>query len=164
MPSIRSFPPVANTNATVLILGSMPGKESLRQNQYYAHPQNAFWKIMGDVIGANPGLPYDEQLNKLRSSRIALWDVLASCTRETSLDSHIRQESANDFTSFFAQHPQIVRVFFNGSKAEQSFRKFVLNRQTLPPLEFRRLPSTSPAHAGMRYTDKLQAWRAAMNL
>ena len=164
MSHLHSFAPVSKADAKILILGSMPGKKSLAENQYYAHPQNAFWKIMGDLIGANPGLPYDERLNKLRSSRIALWDVLASCTRKTSLDSHIRQESANDFTSFFAQHPQIVRVFFNGSKAEQSFRKFVLNRQALPPLEFRRLPSTSPAHAGMRYTDKLLAWRAAMDL
>ena len=163
MAHIHSFAPVSTADATILILGSMPGKKSLQESQYYAHPQNAFWKIMGDLIGAKPGLPYDERLNILGSARLALWDVLASCTRETSLDSHIRQESANDFTSFFTQHPQIVQVFFNGSKAEQCFRKFVLNRQTLPPLEFQRLPSTSPAHAGMSYADKLQAWRAAIN-
>lgn len=163
MSKLHSFAPVSQADANILILGSMPGRRSLQENQYYAHPQNAFWKIMGDLIGAKPGLPYGERLNILSSARLALWDVLASCTRETSLDSHIRQESANDFTSFFAQHPQIVRVFFNGSKAEQCFRKFVLNRQTLPPLEFQRLPSTSPAHAGMRYADKLQAWRTALN-
>lgn len=163
MAHINSFAPVSKVDATILILGSMPGKRSLLENQYYAHPQNAFWKIMGDLFGAKADLPYDERLNILSSARLALWDVLASCTRETSLDSHIRQESANDFTSFFAQHSHITQVFFNGSKAEQSFRKFVLNRQTLPPLEFQRLPSTSPAHAGMRYADKLQAWRAAIN-
>jgi double-stranded uracil-DNA glycosylase len=164
MPRIHSFAPVADADAAILILGSMPGKESLKQNQYYAHPQNAFWKIMGDLIGAHPGLPYAERLQVLRSSRIALWDVLASCTRETSLDSHIRQEAANNFTVFFAKHPKILHVFFNGSKAEQCFTNFVLNRQILPPLEFQRLPSTSPAHAGMRYADKLCAWRAAMDL
>ena len=164
MARIHSFAPIGKADATILILGSMPGKKSLLENQYYAHPQNAFWKIMGDLIGATPNLSYDERLNILSTARLALWDVLATCTRETSLDSHIRQESANDFTSFFAQHPQIVQVFFNGSKAEQCFRKFVRNRQTLPPLEFQQLPSTSPAHAGMRYADKLQAWRAAMDL
>lgn len=163
MPHIRSFPPVANEHATMLILGSMPGKESLKQQQYYAHPSNAFWRIMGELVGASPSLPYQERLDVLRSSRIALWDVLASCVRESSLDSHIRNESANDFASFFAHHPHIKQVFFNGSKAEQCFRKFVLEKQALPPLEFQRLPSTSPAHAGMRYADKLQAWRIAIN-
>ena len=162
MPHLRSFAPVCNADASVLILGSMPGKESLRQNQYYAHAQNAFWKIMGDLVGAHPSLPYEERLAALKASGIALWDVLASCERESSLDSHIRNETANDFASFFQQHPHITQVFFNGAKAEQSFRKFVLGKQQLPPLVFQRLPSTSPAHAGMRYADKLQAWRAVI--
>ncbi|MBI5436997.1 MAG: DNA-deoxyinosine glycosylase [Nitrosomonadales bacterium] len=163
MPHIHSFAPVSNADARVLILGSMPGKKSLEQNQYYAHPPNAFWKIMGDLVGAFPSLPYEERLCILKSSGIALWDVLASCERKTSMDSHIRKESANDFASFFARHPHITQVFFNGSKAEQSFRKFVQDKQELPPLKFHRLPSTSPAHAGMRYADKLQTWRAAIN-
>ena len=162
MPHIHSFAPVSNVEARVLILGSMPGKKSLKQSQYYAHPQNAFWKIMGELTGAHPALPYAERLRILRASGIALWDVLASCVRESSLDSHIRQESANDFASFFAQHPHITQVFFNGAKAEQSFRKFVLGKQKLPPLTFHRLPSTSPAHAGLRYADKLHAWQAAI--
>ena len=164
MTLLRSFPPVATTNATLLILGSMPGKESLRQNQYYAHPQNAFWKIMGELVGFDPHLPYGERLHKLTAAHVALWDVLASCERESSLDTHIRNEKANDFATFFARHPHIARVFFNGAKAEQSFNKFVPGKQTLPSLTFLRLPSTSPAHAGMRYADKLGAWRVAMDL
>jgi hypoxanthine-DNA glycosylase len=163
MTRLRSFPPVANADATLLILGSMPGKESLKQNQYYAHPQNAFWKIMGELVGAHPHLPYEERLHKLTSAHIALWDVLASCEREGSLDSDIQNETSNDFTTFFREHPHISHVFFNGTKAEQSFNKFVLGKQKLPPLTFYRLPSTSPAHAGMRYVDKLRAWRAAIN-
>jgi hypoxanthine-DNA glycosylase len=159
MPHIHSFAPVSKTEARVLILGSMPGKKSLQQNQYYAHPANAFWKIMGDLVGAHPSIPYPERLRVLQSSGIALWDVLASCERESSLDTHIRNESANDFASFFTQHPRITQVFFNGSKAEQCFRKIVLGKQPLPPLTFHRLPSTSPAHAGMRYEEKLQAWQ-----
>ncbi len=160
MPRIRSFLPVADKHATVLILGSMPGKESLRQQQYYAHPANAFWKIMGELVGAPPSLSYEEKLEALRSSGIALWDVLASCVRESSLDSHIRNEKVNDFASFFAGHPHVMRVYFNGAKAEQSFNRFVLAKQALPPLTFQRLPSTSPAHAGMRYEEKLELWKA----
>lgn len=159
MPHIHSFAPVSNSAARVLILGSMPGKKSLQQSQYYAHPANAFWKIMGELVGANLSLPYPERLRVIQSSSIALWDVLASCERESSLDTHIRNESVNNFASFFARHPHITQVFFNGSKAEQCFRKFVLDQQALPPLKLSRLPSTSPAHAGMRYEDKLQAWR-----
>jgi hypoxanthine-DNA glycosylase len=118
---------------------------------------------MGELVEAHPQLPYEERLRRLTVAHIALWDVLDSCVRETSLDSHIRQESANDFASFFAQHPHITQVFFNGTKAEQSFKKFVIGKQKLPPLTFHRLPSTSPAHAGLRYADKLQAWRAVIN-
>ncbi len=161
MATIHCFAPVGNADATVLILGSMPGIRSLQQAQYYGHPLNAFWKIMGELVGAHPGLPYMERLGILEASGIALWDVLASCRRETSLDAHIREACANDFETFFAGHPHITRVFFNGSKAEQCFRRFVLGKQALPQLDFLRLPSTSPAHAGMRYADKLQAWRAA---
>jgi hypoxanthine-DNA glycosylase len=160
MPYIRSFAPVCSPDARVLILGSMPGKESLRQKQYYAHPANAFWKVMGELVGAHPFLSYEDRLEVLRSSGIALWDVLASCVRESSLDSHIRNEKANDFASFFAGHSRVMRVYFNGAKAEQSFNKFVLAKQTLPPLTFQRLPSTSPAHAGMRYEEKLELWKA----
>lgn len=163
MSHIHSFAPVSNVDARVLILGSMPGKKSLEQNQYYAHPKNAFWNILGELVGAYPDLSYEERLCALKSSGIALWDVLASCERKTSLDSHIRKESANDFASFFARHPHVTQVFFNGSKAEQCFRKFVLGKQALPPLKFLRLPSTSPAHAGMRYAEKLQTWCAAIN-
>ncbi len=159
MKRIRSFPPVADENATILILGSMPGKESLRQQQYYAHPHNAFWKIMGELYCAHPGLPYAQRLHSLTSARIALWDVLKSCERESSLDSHIRAEQANNFAAFFKRHPHITRVYFNGAKAEQSFQKFVAGRQALPYLEFYRLPSTSAAHAGMRYSEKLEEWK-----
>lgn len=163
MPSIRSFPPVANADATVLILGSMPGKESLNQNQYYAHPQNAFWKIMGELVGARRELPYTERLLKLTAAHIALWDVLKTCEREGSLDSDIQNETSNDFVAFFKAYPLITHVFFNGAKAEQSFNKFVRGQQTLPQLEFTRLPSTSPAHAGMRYEEKLKLWSAVLN-
>jgi hypoxanthine-DNA glycosylase len=159
MPRIHSFPLVSDPQAHLLILGSMPGKASLQRQQYYAHPQNVFWKIMGTLVGAHPTLPYAARLQCLKDSGIALWDVLYSCERTSSLDSDIAQERANDFATFFAQHPDITRVCFNGTKAEQSFRKFVTGQQPLPPLQFARLPSTSPAHAGMSFADKLQVWQ-----
>lgn len=118
---------------------------------------------MGELVGAKPDISYEERLRLLKASGIALWDVLASCERKSSLDSHIRQESANDFASFFICHPHITQIFFNGSKAEQCFRHFVQAKQNLPPLQFYRLPSTSPTYAGMRYEDKLQAWKVAIN-
>lgn len=159
MAKIWSFPPVADERATALFLGSMPGKESLKRQQYYAHPQNAFWKIMGELVGAHPALPYPQRLHTLTAAHIALWDVLHTCEREGSLDSDIEREEANDFATFFARHPRITHVFFNGAKAEQSFKRFVLGKQQLPPLKFARLPSTSPAHASLCLDEKLDIWR-----
>lgn len=158
MQRLNSFPPVADRTAKILILGSMPGIKSLNANEYYAHPNNAFWKIMGELVGAHPLLPYEQRLEVLKQAGIALWDVLRSCTRAGSLDADIKHEQANDFTTFLADHPHITHVYFNGAKAEQSFRRLVVGKQTLPTLTSQRLPSTSPAHAGMRYEEKLREW------
>ena len=163
MPLIHSFPPVADASARLLILGSMPGEESLRAGQYYAHPRNAFWKLMGEFFAASPGLPYDRRTQQLKKSGVALWDVLACCVRKGSLDAAIDQQSIipNDFPQFFAAHPAITQVFFNGATAERCFRLHVqplLARRTL--LQYTRLPSTSPAHAASSYAQKRQAWRA----
>lgn len=168
MPHIQSFPPIADANANILILGSMPGKKSLRAKQYYAHPRNAFWAIMGELIGATPDLPYETRTQILKASGIALWDVLASCTRHSSMDADIDASSIspNDFASFFFKHPHITQVFFNGSTAEQCFHKHVqpLLESMLEnrPLHYQRLPSTSPAHATMPYVQKLNAWKVIL--
>jgi TDG/mug DNA glycosylase family protein len=164
MPHVQSFAPVGNIAATVLVLGSMPGEASLAADEYYAHPRNHFWTIMGELIGAYPGLPYRARLKILQDSGIALWDVLGSCIRKSSLDSRIEADSEvpNDINAFLLQHPGITQVFFNGAKAEQCFVKHVLPSLRSFPLQYRRLPSTSPANAGISYEKKLFAWQAVI--
>lgn len=148
----------------ILILGSMPGAASLAAGQYYAHPRNAFWPIIGRLLGFPPDLPYPERLAVLRSRGIALWDVLHSCSRAGSLDASIDESSIrpNAIGRFLETHGAIQRIYFNGAKAEQAFRRHVL-----PSLDHRggamsgcRLPSTSPAHAARSLEQKLAAWRA----
>ena len=138
----------------------MPGKASLFAQQYYAHPRNAFWRVMGDLVGAYPALPYAERLHKLAEAGIALWDVIAACERPGSLDADIVKDSVrgNDFAGFFAVHRSITRVFFNGATAELNFRRHVLPGLSGWSLPTRRLPSTSPAHAALSYEAKLAAW------
>lgn len=143
----------------------MPGVESLRAGQYYAHPRNAFWRIMGDLVGASADLPYSTRTLKLRQSGIALWDVLAACVRPGSLDASIDERSiiANDLVAFLAQHSNIRHVFFNGATAERSFQRHVAPALETGALRLQRLPSTSPAHAAMSYPKKLQAWRGILS-
>ena len=163
MALVKSFSPIENQAANVLILGSMPGKESLRAGQYYAHPRNAFWPIMGELAGAIPSLPYETRIEKLKDAGIALWDVLASCRRHSSMDSDIETETIrpNDFATFFRRHSHITHVFFNGTMAEQSFHRHVRSMLEMRMLHFQRLPSTSPANATLSYKQKLGAWKAA---
>ena len=160
MSVVHGFPPVADARARCLILGSMPGKASLQAARYYAHERNAFWRIMGDLIGAGPDLPYPERLRRLQAAGIALWDVIAACERASSLDADIVGESirANDFASFFAVYRNIECIFFNGAAAEASFRRHVLPGLSGQALRLTRLPSTSPAHAALAYPEKLVAW------
>jgi hypoxanthine-DNA glycosylase len=166
MPHVQSFAPIADAAARVLILGSMPGKASLAAGQYYAHPQNLFWRILGDVTGAAPALPYAARVRALKSRGIALWDVLESCAREGSLDSAIDDASicANDFARFFRAHPRIAHVYFNGAKAEACYRRHVLPAlgDAPAPQRYRRLPSTSPANASMSRAHKHKAWTDAL--
>lgn len=107
MPRIHSFDPIAAPDAEILILGSMPGRASLAAGQYYAHAQNAFWRIMAELLGFDATAPYAERTQALKSARIALWDVLHSCEREGSLDTNIDRETlvANDFAAFLREHP-----------------------------------------------------------
>ncbi len=162
----ESFDWVALPDARVLVLGTVPGAESLRLGQYYANPRNAFWRIMGDLFDAYPALDYQARLDAITRWGIALWDVLASASREgSSLDSKIvpGSEILNDIAGFLREHPQVSHVFLNGSKAEELFVRCIEPTLTSGVVEVRRLPSTSPANASLRYADKLEAWRAVLN-
>ena len=158
MSPVQSFPPIVSPQSKLLILGSMPGEASLKAGQYYAHPRNAFWHIMGELFGAGPSLPYQERVAILKSVGVALWDSLQACIRPGSLDASIKEEVANDFPTLFAKYPNITHVFFNGSKAERSFLRHAKPTLSEDRHVFARLPSTSPAHAAMRLESKVQAW------
>jgi hypoxanthine-DNA glycosylase len=160
------FPPVAAADARVLILGSLPGAVSLARREYYAQPQNGFWRIMGALADAGPDLPYAKRLARLVANRIALWDVCASGFRPGSLDAAIRRDSVtpNDFRGFLDLHPQVGLICFNGATAADLFRRLVSPRLSDRLREIRSvaLPSTSPAHAAMRLEEKLMRWREAL--
>jgi hypoxanthine-DNA glycosylase len=160
---VRGFPPISAQDATVLVLGTIPGRRSLAAGQYYAHPHNAFWFIMEHLFAAAAPGNYQVRVDLLVASRIALWDVLSSARRGLSIDAAIvsGSETVNDFRTFFASHDRIHSVFFNGGKAESLFRRFVLpDLPRIRNLSLHRLPSTSPANARINRMEKLLAWRA----
>lgn len=160
---VHGFLPITNPDARVLILGTMPSKVSLREQQYYAHPQNKLWRIAGGILGFDADAAYEARVSALAAAGIALWDVLKTCTRASSLDSDIEPDSIvpNDFQTFFAAHPRIRKVCFNGAKAEELYMRHVRPGLALPmdPMEYVRLPSTSPANAGTPLAEKVRAWQ-----
>jgi len=159
----EGFPPIVRPDARILILGSLPGQKSLTDQEYYAHPQNAFWPIMMQIFGISG--EYEERCTRLRDSRLALWDVLRASVRPGSLDADIQRESAmaNDFRAFLSVNTQIERITFNGKKAEQLFRTMVPSKH-YEPIQLVGLPSTSPAYAAMPFEGKLSLWRAGLEI
>jgi hypoxanthine-DNA glycosylase len=148
----------------VLILGSMPGVASLAAGQYYAHPRNLFWPLLGAILGFDPASEYARRLAALRRADIALWDVIGRCRRCGSLDARIDPKSvvANDFAAFLGRHSHLHTVCFNGAMAEAIWRRHVLPGLGGRALHSLRLPSTSPANASIDYARKLAAWAAAL--
>jgi hypoxanthine-DNA glycosylase len=155
----HTFGPVLGRGARILILGSMPGEASMKAGQYYAHPRNQFWDLMGDLLGAGRNLSYRRRLDRLRRSGVALWDVVGECVRPGSMDHRIDPASIrpNDFAELFRRAPGIRAIFFNGAAAARFFRRHV---RGAPDCSFRTLPSTSPACASKTYAQKLKAWSA----
>ncbi len=156
------FPPIVGAGAKVLVLGSLPSQKSIEAFEYYAHPQNAFWRIMGELFGAGPEVSYEARTESLKSNRIAVWDVLSSSVRPGSMDSDIDVTTAepNDFSIFFETNADIRLVCFNGQKAARMFEDLVLDRhpELQSGLTLETLPSTSPAYASMSFEEKLAKW------
>ncbi len=163
---LTGLPPVVRGDARVLVLGSMPGVRSLDEARYYAHSRNAFWSIVGPLIGQAPSRPYAARLDALRDHRIALWDVIGRCRRPGSLDSRIDPGSVevNDLGGLIRRCQQLALIAFNGARAEQEFERRVLPglEPAASRIERVRLPSTSPAHAALGVEQKRRAWHDAL--
>jgi len=158
---IAAFPPILPEKPHILILGTMPGGKSLQANQYYAHPQNQFWKFMGEIYGASPSLPYEERVKILKQKGIAVWDVIGTCVRQGSMDADIKNEEVNDFEAFYREYPSIKLVVFDSLTAETIYNRRVLQTLT-KQLKYARVPSPSPAYAKMNYQAKLLLWSQAL--
>jgi hypoxanthine-DNA glycosylase len=152
--------PVFDARARLLVLGSFPGAASLQAAQYYAHPRNAFWPVMGALIGEADLIarPYAERLQALRRHRVALWDAVAACARVGSLDTAIEAAEPSDLGELVARLPKLRAIACNGALAHRQ-TLLALPGAGLPVL---RLPSTSPAHAGLSLAAKIDTWRAAL--
>ncbi len=159
---VHSFPAIADSAASRLVLGTMPGKASLQAGEYYAHQRNAFWGIIDALFGIPASAPYLQRGAGLRAQGIALWDVLQSCSRSSSLDADIVAESIvpNRLAQFLHEHPAVRTVYFNGAAAEALYMKYVRPDlgDALGDLGYIRLPSTSPANARLTAAAKLARW------
>ncbi len=159
MNNCKSFKPSIDINSKILILGSMPGVKSLDAQQYYAHPQNRFWKVMG-VICNEPKLPkfdYDLKLKTLLKNNIALWDTIKSCKRKGSLDSDIQNETPNDIKGLLKKFPNIKTICLNGNKSYSAFKKYFPD--LLEKYNYHKMPSTSPANARYSLNKLIMEWK-----
>ena len=153
----RSFGPIVDARTRLLVLGSLPGEESLAQSRYYAHPRNQFWRLMGDVIGVGlEALDYDARLAALLTARVGLWDVVESATRHGSLDANIRSHRANRLADLTASLPCLCAVAFNGATAAALGRRQLADVAGLALIA---LPSSSPAYT-LSLAEKRERWRA----
>jgi double-stranded uracil-DNA glycosylase len=155
-PALRGFGPIVDAQIERLILGSFPSAASLAAGQYYAHPRNQFWRLVGDLLGEPLAeMPYTRRLQRMLAHRVGLWDVLQACNRDGSADSSIRDARANQFARLRLLAPNLREVAFNGRAAGRFEREFGAAGFATAVL-----PSSSPAHAGLSYAQKLAVWRA----
>ena len=160
MQKISSFPPIIDKESKILILGSIPGVKSLEMQQYYAHPQNKFWKIICEIFNEKFTTDYTERIKILEKYHVALWDVIDTCERKGSLDSEIRNEEANKIEELLQNFPNIKAIFCNGQKSYKNLQKILGKKFRMPIIV---LPSTSPAYAGLKYEEKLLSWQEIQN-
>ena len=154
MNRIFSFPPIVFNDSKILILGSVPGVKSLEMQEYYAHPQNKFWKILFKIFNENFTEIYSEKLEFLKKNKIAVWDVIDSCERVGSLDTKIKNEESNDILKLIEEFPNIEAIFCNGGKSFKNLQKIVGKNVEVP---IYLLPSTSPLHT-ISFERKLMDW------
>lgn len=155
VPRISSFPPIVSEDSKILILGSVPGIKSLEMQEYYAHPQNKFWKILFEIFNEEFSTDYSVKKDFLKRNHVALWDVIDSCERKSSLDSDIKNEEANKIVELLHDFPNIKAIFCNGQKSYKNLQKILGENFRIPVFA---LPSTSPAHASLSYVAKLEKW------
>lgn len=153
--------PIVSSNTRLLVLGSFPGAASLAKQQYYGHPQNQFWRILQAIWPDSPGGvsadSYEKRSDWLLARGLGVWDVYASCERQGSLDTAIRNPQVNDFAALLQRCPQLTSVAHNGG---ESFRH--AKHTAALGLAVYKLPSTSPANASLSFERKLAAWREVM--
>lgn len=166
MALVHSFEPVIGRNPRILILGSMPGVVSLQAVQYYANPRNAFWPIMAELFDIDIDCNYEERIEQISRLPVVLWDTIKACHREGSLDSNIQkhQLEANNIPTLLKQYSAIRLVACNGATSEKYFNQLVKPQLSEDyAIEVKRLPSTSPANAGMTFDQKLSNWQEILN-
>ena len=162
MNNCKSFRPSIDKNSEILILGSMPGIKSLEKQEYYAHPQNRFWKVMAYICNEKslPDFDYQKKLEVLLKNKIALWDTIKTCKREGSLDSDIKNEIPNEIRSLLKKYPEIKKICLNGNKSYSAFRKY------FPDLHEKyvciKMPSTSPANARYSLEKLISEWNITL--
>lgn len=163
MSKCKSFLPSINEYSKILILGSMPGVKSLEEQQYYAHPQNRFWKVMGALCGGQNliNYPYEQKLETLLKNNIALWDTIKSCKREGSLDSNIINETPNDIKKLLKKYSNIKIICLNGNKSYSAFKKYFPD--LLEKYTCYKMPSTSPANARYNLEKLISDWQIIKN-
>ena len=155
-PLQHCFPPVTRTGTRLLVLGSLPGTVSLARQQYYAHPQNQFWRLMSAVIARDlVPLGYEARLDALLEARVGLWDTVAAATRKGSLDSGIRLQAASDLAALVGSLPQLCAVAFNGGTSARIGRAQLTGIENIDLVN---LPSSSPAYASLSFDRKLETW------
>lgn len=156
---ISSFPPIIDKNSKILILGSIPGVNSLEKQEYYGHPQNKFWKIIFELFNEEFTENYTDKINVLTKNHISLWDVLDSCERKGSLDSEIKNEEANPILALLEKHEKISGIFCNGGKSFKTLQQILGKNFKIPIIL---LPSTSPLHT-ISFAEKLEKWKIIKN-